>query len=71
MLAFDEGTPVGEQDGGRERIGGPEELARPILRFDRFAQEFVDDTRVPDVADRCRSRNGPPSELSLCPYGSG
>ena len=52
QLASDEGTPISERDGRLERIGEPEELARPILRSDRLAQEFVDQDDPPDLAER-------------------
>ena len=69
QLTFDEGTPVGEQDGGLERVGEPEELARPILRSDRFAEESVDQAEPPDVADRREElpRLPEPALGGLCP----
>jgi len=69
QLASGEGTPIGERDGRLERIGEPEELARPILRSDRLAQEFVDQGDPPDVADRREElpRLAEPALGCLCP----
>ena len=53
QLALDEVLAVGNRDGCPEGVGKPEEIARPILRSDRFTQGLVGGACVPEVADGC------------------